>query len=520
MTLADVFEGRARWTVEVADCRFAMSCMADASVDAIVCDPPYELNFMNRKWDSTGIAFNVEVWREALRVLKPGGHLLAFGGTRTYHRLACAIEDAGFDIRDSVAWLYGSGFPKSLNVSKAIDAAAGAERPVIGRALGAGSSETNSLGRFAPTYAATAAATAAATEAEGYGTALKPAFEPVIVARKPLDGTVAANWLKHGTGALNIDGCRIGTDENLNGGTYSGGERRVTSQPDSIPGARALQRLANACGKEFAQPLGRWPANVALTHSEGCERVGTRQAKRNVESGAQQCDDSVTCYGDGIGGRSTTSAGETVESWQCAPGCPVAELDAQSGSGTSKPFPENVATGAVLPLTFRSAGGYSDTGGASRFFFTAKASRAERDAGLEDFEPKSGGEATDRKDGSAGLESPRTGAGRHGGARNSHPTIKPVDLMRWLVRLVSRPGSLILDPFCGSGTTGVATMLEGEGRRFIGLELEPLHVDFARARIAHKIGGTFEREVIPERPYEKRQLSIFDRISGHDEALP
>lgn len=491
MTLADVFEGRSRWTVALADCRYAMSCMAEASVDAVVCDPPYELGFMGKRWDSSGIAFTVEVWREALRVLKPGGHLLAFGGTRTYHRLACAIEDAGFDIRDSVAWLYGSGFPKSLNVSKAIVAAL--DRPVIGRAIGA-------------TYAATEA-----IEAEGYGTALKPAFEPIVVARKPLDGTVAANWLKHGTGALNIDGCRIemGADDFAK---VSAGVNAIRERGGTM--ANSWKNSSDLSGANPASPLGRWPANVALTHAEGCERIGTRQAKRNVNTGAQQCDDSVLCYGDGLGHRSTTSADETVESWQCAPGCPVAELDAQSGSGTSKPFPENVATGAVLPFTFRSAGGYSDTGGASRFFFTAKASRAERDAGLEDFEPKTGGEATDRKDGAPGTVHARAGAGHGGQPRNVHPTVKPVDLMRWLVRLVSRPGSLILDPFAGSGTTGVATMLEGEGRRFVGLELEPLHVDFARARIAHKIGGTIEREVTPERPYEKRQLSIYDVLGA------
>ena len=208
------------------ECLTAMKQMPENSVDSIVTDPPYELGFMGKSWDGSGIAYSVEMWSEALRVLKPGGHLLAFGGTRTYHRMACAIEDAGFEIRDSIHWIYGSGFPKSHDVSKAIDKAAGATRKVVGTKRldgnaamstkekgGTCATGTNSVGVAPIDVSITAPATPEAQRWQGWGTALKPAHEPVVVARKPLVGIVAANVLEHGTGALNIDGCRIGTED-------------------------------------------------------------------------------------------------------------------------------------------------------------------------------------------------------------------------------------------------------------------------------------------------------------------
>jgi len=323
--------------------------MPDASVDAIVCDPPYELGFMGKRWDSTGIAYSVDLWREALRVLKPGGHLLAFGGTRTYHRMACAIEDAGFEIRDSIHWMYGSGFPKSLSVEK----------------NGAGEAW------------------------KGWGTALKPAHEPVVMARKPLDGTVAANVLAHGTGAINVDGCRVGTDSTRTRHTADMGYRGGL--------------LAAGAGYETGSASGRWPANVLLSHAEGCAD-------------------------------------------ECADGCPVAEL-----------------------------------GDAARYYYCAKPSTSERDAGLEHMPVTPGHEVCDREDGSAGADNPRAGVRTE--RRNTHPTVKPIAIMRYLVRLVTPPGGVVLDPFAGSGTTGCAAVLEGA--RFLGLELEPKHAEIARARIAH-----------------------------------
>ncbi|QBI97801.1 DNA methylase [Mycobacterium phage Zeuska] len=212
--------------LRLGDCRDILTELEDASIDAILTDPPYELGFMGKKWDNSGIAFDVEMWEQCLRVLKPGGHLLAFGGSRTWHRLTVAIEDAGFEIRDSIAWLYGSGFPKSLNVSKAIDKAAGAEREV--------------------------------RQWQGWSTALKPSFEPIVVARKPLVGTVAANVLEHGTGALNIDACRIATDEDRS---------RPPRAANAIYGGG---KGTNSTASE-SNPTGRWPTNVVLDETQAAE---------------------------------------------------------------------------------------------------------------------------------------------------------------------------------------------------------------------------------------------------------
>ncbi len=223
-------------TLHLGDCLDVLRTLPDNSVDSIVTDPPYELGFMNKRWDSTGIAYDVNVWRQCLRVLKPGGHLLAFGGSRTYHRLACAVEDAGFEIRDQIMWVYGSGFPKSLDVSKAIDKAAGAERERTGRRrvcqgtpIHKNGSHTSSPGWARPwmdapdeekeTLWETLPATPDALRWQGWGTALKPAHEPLVMARKPLaERTVAANVLKWGCGALNVDGCRVEAPDGVDGG--------------------------------------------------------------------------------------------------------------------------------------------------------------------------------------------------------------------------------------------------------------------------------------------------------------
>ncbi len=243
------------------DCLEGMKLIDDNSIDSIVTDPPYELGFMGKKWDSTGIAYNVELWQEALRVLKPGGHLLAFGGTRTYHRMACAIEDAGFEIRDQIQWIYGSGFPKSMDISKAIDKKLGAERKVVGTRkvsqsdLGQ-SSGWNKLDTSKGVYYYTASATPEAQEWEGWGTALKPANEPIVLAIKPIsEKTIAENVMKWGTGGLNIDGCRI----------ESGGEHKRAYQPTNHErGVYGKQTAFQPSNKE-----GRFPANVILDEEAG-----------------------------------------------------------------------------------------------------------------------------------------------------------------------------------------------------------------------------------------------------------
>jgi DNA modification methylase len=406
------------------------------SVDACITDPPYELAFMSKKWDASGVAFRVETWQQVYRVLKPGAHLLAFGGTRTSHRMVCAIEDAGFEIRDSLCWLYGSGFPKSLNVSKAIDEAAGAERETLGTRIRLG--DTKSYGGdtrgwktdHSLSRTVTAPATDAAKQWDGWGTALKPAFEPIVLARKPLRGTVVANVLAHGTGALNIDACRIGTNA---GWSYPNGPGG--SEPHHM---QRGERKGDASAAMEASK-GRWPSNVLLDESA------------------------------------------------------AAMLDAQSGETTS---PQSVTLGGQRQQAFGMSRMddvpcFGDTGGASRFFYVAKPSREERDYGCWDLRLMSGAERTGRKEGSAGLvgnpeNKGQTGNPYSGGngspLRNSHPTVKPVELIRYLVKLITPPNGTCLDPFMGSGTTGMACRYEL--RQFIGIEREADYIAIAERRIA------------------------------------
>jgi site-specific DNA-methyltransferase (adenine-specific) len=378
------------WNIYHGDCREVMATLDAESVDAIVSDPPYGLSFMGKGWDH-GVP-GVEFWTEALRVAKPGAHLLAFGGTRTYHRLACAIEDAGWEIRDCVMWVYGSGFPKSHDVSKAIDKAAGAEREVVGisSVTGARQSRTMDDGNKGTrrTYqndepvvnSITAPATDAARQWSGWGTALKPAWEPIIVARKPLVGTVAENVLTHGTGGINVDGCRVASPD---------GRLLIESRSDAASNAFGDGLNGSRCAG--VTTLGRWPAN--LIHDGSEEVVGLFPATKDGVSSPNV--NGKEAYGGGFGGRHHP--------------------------------------------------GYGSSGSAARFFYCAKASKADR------------------------------------GSDNKHPTVKPTDLMRYLCRLVTPPGGVVLDPFTGSGSTGKAAVLEGF--RFIGIEREAEYVEIAKARI-------------------------------------
>ena len=384
-----------------------MAAMDEASVDAIVTDPPYGLasgptsfledatsgrGFMGKEWDRgvPGPAF----WREALRVAKPGAYLLAFGGTRAFHRMAVAIEDAGWEIRDCVCWLYGQGFPKSLNME---------------------------------------------SEWAGWGTALKPAWEPIIMARKPLEGTVAANLLKHGTGALNIDGARVGAEPTV---------RRNTAEMGYHGGNLSASYATGS-------PQGRWPAN--LMH-DGSDEV-------------------VAGFPNAGGGN----------------GLPI-----HAGA-----FGQHGRYGKATGATTQS---YADSGSASRFFYCAKASRADREEGCEQLPTRSGAEATERQEGTAGLNSPRAGASRTAEAvRNHHPTVKPTELMRYLIRLITPPGGTVLDPFMGSGSTGKAAMLEGA--TFRGCDLDPAYLTIAEARIL--FGLQLEAEEAAEAYESTRQLSLF-----------
>lgn len=405
-----------------ADCIEAMKAMPDNSVDSIVTDPPYELGFMGKSWDASGIAFNVDVWREALRVIKPGGHLIAFSGSRTYHRMAVAIEDAGFEIRDQIMWVYGSGFPKSHNISKGIDKAAGAVRERIAYKGGIAPGNANYGGGQSVIHNGTKvgeeAITPAAKQWDGWGTALKPAHEPMVLARKPLIGTVANNVLTHGTGGLNIDGTRVE------------GIPPSVPQPSLRPnGEDSGHALGTGEGRngEMSQAIGRWPAN--FIHDGSDEVVGLFPFSK---SGAMNGEYNNTIMAQSNGNRD----GKTIK------------LTQQASKGS-----------------------------AARFFYCAKASKRDRNEGLDGFEAKRDHDG--RKDGGVGGDNPRN---RTNNAKlNHHPTVKPTTLMQYLVRLVTPPNGMVLDPFMGSGSTGKACAYEGFD--FIGIDQSAEYVAIAQARI-------------------------------------
>jgi site-specific DNA-methyltransferase (adenine-specific) len=402
----------------LGDCRDRLKELPDNSIDSIVTDPPYELGFMGKSWDASGVAYDVSVWQECLRVLKPGGHLLSFGGSRTYHRMACAIEDAGFQIRDQIMWVYGSGFPKSLNISKAIDKAAGAERKILSTIpsrVGFDVKQQGGGGWSASQIEVSQPTTAEAKEWDGWGTALKPAHEPIVLARKPLDGTVANNVLRHGVGGINIDGCRVGE------GT---GESKTVQYPD-IRG----NNYNNASGtvEYTVTSQGRFPANF-------------------IHDGS---DEVLELFPDSKG-MATQKSGSNIKVY-----------GGNSLYESSTTFPDVRQ-------------GFNDNGSAARFFYCAKASKKDRNEGLDGFAEK---------------EVHRYGAGIGEGLtpnapandKNHHPTVKPTDLMRYLCRLVTPPNGIVLDPFTGSGSTGKAAVLEGFS--FIGVEQSEEYIAIAEARI-------------------------------------
>jgi DNA modification methylase len=392
-------------TLHLGDCLDVLRTMPENSIDAVVTDPPYGLAFMGKKWDYD--VPGVDVWAECLRVLKPGGHLVAFAGTRTQHRMAVRIEDAGFDIRDMLAWVYGSGFPKSMDVSKAI----------------AKAQEQQSE---------------SARQWQGWGTALKPALEPITLARKPFPGTVAANVLAHGTGAINVDECRIEHAETLRtgaGATWSAihrheGRKAETRGSRNHEHSGGGTHFSMKSGSSGGDALGRWPAN--LIHDGSDEVLASfpdgpgQQFAGGPQHGQKNC---VNAYND-YGPRET--------------------LAPRSGGGS-----------------------------AARFFYCAKASKEDRDAGLAGHELRL-----------LALKDELTRGSTHAGdlgfnaakkRSNHHPTVKPTALMRWLVRLITPPGGIVLDPFMGSGSTGKAALLEHA--RFIGIEREPEYFEIAQARI-------------------------------------
>lgn len=505
------------------------------SIDSIICDPPYELNFMGKGWDNSGIAFNKEAWKKCYEVLKPGGYLLAFGGSRTFHRIACAIEDAGFEIRDTIMWLYGSGFPKSMDISKGIDKRNGrnpniefkdylnqkrnekgysladinklmevatngggfassimgnkeniilptkenylklkeildlddrydelintteAEREVIGKGKRGQlkddmffnknikkAMENNRAIGYGE-WDITAPATDLAKQWQGWGTCLKPSYEPIIIARKPFIGSLVDNVIEYGVGGLNIDECRVGNEvisiHNAPKGTFAGGEYGRGSDTSS-----------------YRDSVGRFPANTLLTYDE-------------------------TDFDEVCGGFPNTKTGIVK----------IGNTNSKGLFGSGKTFIPNTTNGG-------------DSGSAARYFYCAKASKKDRDEGLDEFETKQcvggGGGIGDY------LKDVNSCSGKFGSEKaphkNTHPTVKPTELMQYLVRLVNPKGATILDCFMGSGSTGKAVMYENNERnanyKFIGIELTDEYLPIAEARISY----------INNKDDSKKQLSMFD----------
>jgi DNA modification methylase len=404
--------------------------MPDNSVDAIVTDGPYGITFMSKRWDYD--VPSVELWKEVYRVLKPGGHVLSFGGTRTYHRMVVNIEDAGFEIRDQIMWLYGSGFPKSHNIGKSVDKIQGNEREVVGERLVLDMTGGNYKNTFDKTDKQFDI-TKGTSQYEGWGTALKPANEPICVARKPLsEKSVALNVLKWGTGGINVDGCRInfngdkpkecelvdfrGNGDQMNLGA-SGKERKTIEDKNYIPNEE-----------------GRFPANIILDEIAG--------ELLDEQSGYLK--------GDSLN-RKPRKGGHR-----------------EQYVGTDN---NEVKNQVVVDKVF-------DSGGASRFFYQAKVSKKERNMGLDGFEDKilKSNQINVEKINGREVNNPKESI-----AKNIHPTVKPVSLMAYLCRLVTPQGGTILDPYMGSGSTGIAALLEGFN--FIGMDLDEDYVKIAEARI-------------------------------------
>lgn len=444
------------------------------SIDHIITDPPYLISFMGKDWDKANSpAGNAEFWKECLRVVKPGGYCLAFGHSRQHHRVMVAIEDAGWDVRDCLMWLTGQGFPKSHELSIKIDKVKGLLGP-RGKAVKhhRGQEELakpEQVGEHEPI-------SEEAKEWQGWGNALKPAYEPIIMARKPFKGSLVNNVLEWGTGGLNIDGCRIGTS---GGETHKGGFQKdyVGSTVDYEKGGVETDLT----------PKGRFPANVIFTHSAGCRKVGEtteETSNHNAPAGT---------FAGGEEGRGSEKVyrkqQNKVELYECEEGCPIKELDEQAPNTGGGHYAKTKVTGYGKfgggTQTYEGPGPKLDGyGGPSRFFYCAKVGNKERNLGCEDledkgwFKPGLGGSVAE--DGFSN----KNGQGTvRGVSKNNHPTVKPVALMEWLVKLVSKEGQIILDPFAGSGSTGMACAKMN--RKFIGLELDPHYTQIANRRIEH-----------------------------------
>lgn len=432
----------------------ALAQLEDESVEAIVTDPPYELKFMGKSWDQSGVSFQPETWAACLRVLKPGGHMVVFGGTRTHHRMWCAIEDAGFEVRDMLLWLYGQGMPKSYNVGQGIEklqTIGSARRP--DRDLGVGRRYVGEHMEVNETGGPVELTTEEAQEWAGWGTGLKPSVEPILLARKPMtEKNVATNVLKYGTGALNIDATRISTEGEIIHTPKSDPAKRkgvVGSDLGFSKGTKDKMAAAQKASVARANELGRWPANVLLQCiCDDPQPLPEKTRKRRGEPSQERRYDKKGATNLAAKPGTRREGGGFIHGLDC----PAGMLDAQSGISKSAggqaslgAFRGGRVYGAGKDIREKRDPGLGDVGGASRFFYCPKASKSDRGEG------------------------------------NTHPTVKPIALMRWLVRMVTPPEGVVLDPFCGSGSTLVAAVEEGYG--FIGIDISPEYCEIARKRL-------------------------------------
>ncbi len=455
-------------TLHLGDAITKLKEIPDNSVDSVVTDPPYNLSFMGKKWDKKGTPQKFQEWceewgRECFRILRTGGFLVSFGGTRTYHRMVCGLEDAGFEIRDCLSWNYGSGFPKNHNISKAIDKQMGAARAIVGEnpnivgRTTKGNTETDYGGFTKNNAAITAPATPDAIRWDGYGTTLKPAFEPIVLAQKPKKGTFAANVLREGVGGLNIDACRITTEDNLSGGAYA---KSGTPRDDGW----GMQR--GEAG-EYQQPEGRFPANVLLECI--CDETSLSEIKpsghwsQTTTKGFGNFGSGNSVY-EGVGPKE-----DTLVQSHTNPECPCRILDEQAPAvGNLYHTTRQKGTQGGTGISWKTAGRakgtsndptgvYDGLGGASRFFYCAKASQKEKHC--------------------------------EGAIKNNHPTTKPLALMEWLVRLVTPTAKamgrtpLTIDPFVGTGSTLIAASRLGIDS--IGIDIDAEYLDLTRLRVLH-----------------------------------
>lgn len=504
-------------TLLKGDCLQKLKELEDNSVDSVVTDPPYEIGFMGKGWDDSGIANNPELWKEVLRVLKPGGHLLSFSHSRTYHRQAVAVEDAGFEIRDQIMWIYGSGFPKSHNIGKAVDKIQGNEREVVGEKVrgsveeglknGVTYSKANPNNNALFGYG-TEIITKGNSPYEGWGTALKPAHEPIVMARKPFKGNVANNVLEWGTGGINVDGCRIGFEDTPNPATNPK-YRKEQNYKMPEKGQESNGSVSFTSSKNEYDTSGRFPANIIFECT--CDTTHTKPAPKSGHWPKGK----TKGFGEFGGGESSYEGVGPKEEGNMVihtnPNCPCYILDEQSGKSLSKKRTnfkkDNTIWQENTGETDTMAGGYNDVGGASRFFYCPKSSKKDRNEGMPEQVPQFTGRPR-REDGSViykethpeeWAEVMKTKPRKEKtslaaseeilqpttkGTMNTHPTVKPTDLMAYLIRLITPKGGIVLDPFMGSGSTGKAAVREGMS--FIGIEREDEYMEIAKSRIEHE----------------------------------